>query len=167
MILIKIHITCLKIRIIKLAFFVMIRRLKRYLKQREVGTFSGNVNDNKELQNMLDPNNYRWFLCANNSNWAPFRIDDYKSIDSKLKDYCLFKRYNIYEDWNFTIDCKQQLSIINKNVSNSKIVKKIRMSQKHYKIKLLQQLNIISNCNIFKYLWWYFYKFSKRLFFEI
>ena len=114
MILIKIHITCLKIRIIKLAFFVMIRRLKRYLKQREVGTFSGNVNDNKELQNMLDPNNYRWFLCANNSNWAPFRIDDNKSIDSKFKEFSLYNGFNIYEDENCTIDFNQ-LSMKNKS----------------------------------------------------
>ena len=96
-------------------------------KERPIGRFLGNVIENKELDNTLAFNIYRWYIGSNDISpiiWAPFRIQDNDKINLAFKIFCLSKGSNIYEDDDFQIDFNEFSLIHKKESKKSKVTRK-------------------------------------------
>ena len=97
-------------------------------KERLIGRFAGDVNENKDLKNELNCQNYKWYLDTSENNissiWAPFRIDDNEKIDNEYKKYNLSKGPNFYENDRFIIDFSLFLLTNKKDKSIQKVVRK-------------------------------------------
>ena len=99
-------------------------------KERLIGRFSGNVNENKQLKNLLTSNVYTWYFDSSENDassiWTPFKKEDNNAIEIDFKKFCLSKGSNKFEGKDFTIDFNNYLM---ENKNNSKTQMTSRMNQ--------------------------------------